>query len=147
MGDVDLCRWFRSPFRRPDLLLSSLHYSTWRAVAVALVAVAFSNAFAAFTFDDVAQRAKALAAASVAERALRYGLDALTPADKNQLIGDPVALSALRWGVWTTVLRHPSWAAMTAERSARVRAGAFSPAAQHEQPLDLAVAVQGSGDD
>jgi len=58
---------------------------------------------------------------ALAERALRDGLDALSGADKNQLIADPAALSALHWAVWTSPARHPAWAELTSQAPARVR--------------------------
>jgi len=51
----------------------------------------------------------------------RDGLDALSGADKNQLIADPAALSALHWAVWTSPARHPAWAELTSQAPARVR--------------------------
>jgi glucans biosynthesis protein len=54
----------RTPFRRPDLLLSAAALATWRALAGALAALLFSSACAAFGFDDVAVRARQLAAAT-----------------------------------------------------------------------------------
>ena len=39
---------------------------------------------------------------ALVERALHDGLDALTPADRNRLLADPAALSALHWAVWTS---------------------------------------------
>jgi glucans biosynthesis protein len=59
-----LRRRFRSPFRRPDLLLSRADIAALRGLAVALVACSFCATCAAFGFDDVALRAKQLAAAS-----------------------------------------------------------------------------------
>jgi membrane glycosyltransferase len=58
---------------------------------------------------------------AIAERALRDGLDALSGADKNQLIADPAALSALHWAVWTSPARNPAWAELTSQAPARVR--------------------------
>jgi glucans biosynthesis protein len=58
-------RRLRQALRRPDLLLTGRHaIATLRAAAVALVAFLLPAVCAAFAFDDVALRAKALAAAS-----------------------------------------------------------------------------------
>ena len=57
----------------------------------------------------------------LAERALRDGLDALSPSERNQLLGDPAALSTLHWSVWTSSARHPSWGALIERPPARPR--------------------------
>jgi len=55
---------FRSPFRRSDLLLRRADGAALRGLAVALAAFFLSTSCAAFGFDDVASRARQLAAAS-----------------------------------------------------------------------------------
>jgi glucans biosynthesis protein len=55
---------FRSPFRRPDLFLTRTDVATLRGLAAALVAFSFCATCAAFGFDDVALRARQLAATS-----------------------------------------------------------------------------------
>ena len=58
----------------------------------------------------------------VADRALHHGLDQLSAAEKNQLIADPDALSALHWAVWTSpATRHSSWRALIEQPPARPR--------------------------
>ena len=46
--------------------------------------------------------------------ALRAGPAALTPAERAALIGDPLALSALHFAVWTDPAAHPGWIALRA---------------------------------
>jgi membrane glycosyltransferase len=70
---------------------------------------------------------------AIAERALRDGPDVLSPADRNQLIADPAALSALHWAVWTSAARHPSWAALTAQTPARMRGAFNEPELQRDE--------------
>jgi glucans biosynthesis protein len=55
---------FRSPFRRPDLLLRYAAAASLSSFAVSLVALVSQNVCGAFGFDDVALRARQLAAAS-----------------------------------------------------------------------------------
>jgi membrane glycosyltransferase len=69
---------------------------------------------------------------AIAERALRDGLDALSGADKNQLIADPAALSALHWAVWTSAARHPSWVTLTAQVPARIRSATADAATERD---------------
>jgi glucan biosynthesis protein len=57
-------RRVRPTFRRPDLFLRRVDVAALRGLAAALVAFSFSATCAAFSFDDVALRAKQLAAAS-----------------------------------------------------------------------------------
>jgi membrane glycosyltransferase len=64
---------------------------------------------------------------AIAERALRDGLGVISAADRNQLIADPAALSALHWAVWTSAARHPSWVALTAQAPARMRGAIVEP--------------------
>ena len=66
-------------------------------------------------------RVRELLNTALAERALHSGLDDLTPAEKNQLLADPVALSGLHWAVWTSPTRHPSWRVLTEQTPARSR--------------------------
>src|SRR4029079_12026650 len=84
---------------------------------------------------------------AIAERALRDGLGALSGADKNQLIADPAALSALHWAVWTSAARRPSWIALTAQAPARARSAMADAAITREARLgDLArVASKAAG--
>jgi len=70
---------------------------------------------------------------AIAERALRDGLGVLSPADRNQLIADPAALSALHWAVWTSAARHPSWVALTAQAPARMRGAVTEPAVPRDE--------------
>ena len=62
--------------------------------------------------------------AALVLRALSRGLETLSPAEKNQLIADPAALSSLHWAVWTSPQRHASWRAMIERAPARVRSTA-----------------------
>jgi membrane glycosyltransferase len=48
---------------------------------------------------------------ALVERALRDGLDTLTVRDRNRLLADPPALSALHFAVWTSPRAHPTWRA------------------------------------
>jgi membrane glycosyltransferase len=73
---------------------------------------------------------------ALAERALRDGLDALSPAEKNQLIADPTALSALHWAVWTSAARHPSWTTLIEQPPSRARVFVADPA--REPPVSIA---------
>jgi glucans biosynthesis protein len=57
-------RRVRPTFRRPDLFLRRVDGAALRGLAAALVALSFCATCAAFGFDDVALRAKQLAAAS-----------------------------------------------------------------------------------
>ncbi|MEO9136401.1 MAG: glucans biosynthesis glucosyltransferase MdoH [Casimicrobiaceae bacterium] len=59
---------------------------------------------------------------TLVEHALHDGLDALTPRDRNHLIADPAALSALHWAVWTSQAAHPTWRAAIANVPSRARA-------------------------
>ena len=54
-------------------------------------------------------RIRDLLSAAIAERALLDGLHTPSPAERNHLLADPVALSALHWAVWTSPVRHASW--------------------------------------
>jgi hypothetical protein len=54
---------FRSPFRRPDLLLRYAAAASLSSFAVSLVALVSQNVCGAFGFDDVALRARQVAAA------------------------------------------------------------------------------------
>jgi membrane glycosyltransferase len=80
-------------------------------------------------------RARELLSSSLAERALHAGLQDLTAPEKNQLLADPEALSALHWAVWTSSTRHPSWRTLTEQGPARNRAAATSPSVAREEPL------------
>jgi membrane glycosyltransferase len=62
--------------------------------------------------------------AALVLRALSRGLATLSPAEKNQLIADPAALSSLHWAVWTSSQRHASWRALIERAPARVRSTA-----------------------
>jgi membrane glycosyltransferase len=78
----------------------------------------------------------------VAERALHGGLGELSTAEKNQLLADPAALSALHWAVWTSAARHPSWRALIEQAPARSRAiAAEAPAARDDRIPDVAMAA------
>jgi membrane glycosyltransferase len=70
---------------------------------------------------------------AIAERALRDGLGVLSAADRNQLIADPAALSALHWAVWTSAARHPSWVALTAQAPPRMPGAVTEPAVQRDE--------------
>ena len=56
---------------------------------------------------------------ALVERALRHGLDALTPSDRSRLLTDPAALSALHFAVWTSPAAHVSWREAIARPVAR----------------------------
>jgi len=58
---------------------------------------------------------------ALVDRALRGGLDALTPQDRNLLIGDAAALSALHWLVWTSPAADASWRTLIATAPSRAR--------------------------
>jgi membrane glycosyltransferase len=58
---------------------------------------------------------------ALVDPALRHGATALAPRDRNRLLADPSALSALHWAVWTSPLAHPSWREATASTAARLR--------------------------
>ena len=60
-------------------------------------------------------------AGAIVDRALAGGLDALTPLDRNRLIGDPAALSALHWAVWTSPAAHATWGEAIASPPNRAR--------------------------
>jgi glucans biosynthesis protein len=64
LGTDGVRGWFRSPFRRPDLLLSRARVAAPRGLAVAPVALLLCATCAPFGFDDVAQRARQLATAA-----------------------------------------------------------------------------------
>jgi len=72
---------------------------------------------------------------ALAERALHDGLDSLTPAEKNQLLADPVALSGLHWAVWTSAKRHDSWRVLTEQVPARARLVPSGPPIPREERL------------
>ncbi|HLX27033.1 MAG TPA: glucans biosynthesis glucosyltransferase MdoH [Casimicrobiaceae bacterium] len=54
-------------------------------------------------------------------RALRQGLDALGTQDRNRLLADPPALSALHFAVWTSPAAHESWREAIAAAPSRAR--------------------------
>jgi len=58
---------------------------------------------------------------ALVDPALRQGADALAVKDRNRLLADPVALSALHWAVWTSPHAHASWRAQIASVAARPR--------------------------
>ncbi|MGE5105047.1 MAG: glucans biosynthesis glucosyltransferase MdoH, partial [Betaproteobacteria bacterium] len=60
-------------------------------------------------------------AGAIVDRALAGGPDALTPLDRNRLIGDPAALSALHWAVWTSPAAHAAWGDAIASPPNRAR--------------------------
>jgi membrane glycosyltransferase len=76
---------------------------------------------------------------ALAERALRDGLDELTPVEKNQLLADPAALSALHWAVWTSSRRHPSWRVLTGQAPARSRLFATTSTSAREETVPATV--------
>jgi len=58
---------------------------------------------------------------ALVERALRQGLDVLTPQDRSRLLADPAALSALHFAVWTSPAAHATWRAAIASAPPRTR--------------------------
>ncbi len=72
---------------------------------------------------------------ALAERALHDGLNSLTPAEKNQLLADPAALSGLHWAVWTSAKRHDSWRVLTEQAPARARLVPSGPPLAREERL------------
>jgi membrane glycosyltransferase len=65
---------------------------------------------------------------ALVERALIDGPDALSPADRNALLGDAHALSRLHFGAWTAPDAHPAW--IRARRRAPVASTAPDAAAR-----------------
>jgi membrane glycosyltransferase len=80
-----------------------------------------------------AGRLRDLMNSALCERALRDGLDPLTAAEKNQLLADPAALSALHWAVWTSAARHPSWTTLVEQSSPHGRTATADPAARRDE--------------
>jgi membrane glycosyltransferase len=80
-------------------------------------------------------RVRELLNSALAERALHGGLDDLTPAEKNQLLADPIALSGLHWSVWTSPTRHPSWRVLTEHLPARSRLLTSAAARSRDESL------------
>ena len=76
---------------------------------------------------------------AVAERALRGGLATLSNAERNQLLGDPLALSALHWAVWSSPEAHSSWQALIEAPPARTRAAAIEHTHAHGTALPAAM--------
>jgi membrane glycosyltransferase len=77
---------------------------------------------------------------ALVERALRQGLDALTPSDRGRLLADPAALSALHFAVWTSPAAHTSWREAIARpvaRSAALRLHAHDETEANEPAADL----------
>jgi len=72
---------------------------------------------------------------ALAERALHDGLDRLTPAEKNQLLADPAALSGLHWAVWTSSTRHSSWRILTEQAPARARLITSGASVQRDESM------------
>ena len=58
---------------------------------------------------------------ALVDRALRQAPDALSAADRARLLGDPAALSALHFAVWTSEAAHPDWRAAIEKPPARSR--------------------------
>ena len=56
--------------------------------------------------------------ARLADVALEQGAAALTPAQANLLLQDPLALSRLHFDVWSAPQAHATWRALTAPRAA-----------------------------
>jgi membrane glycosyltransferase len=86
-------------------------------------------------------RIRELMNTALAERALQGGLDELSSLEKNQLLADPAALSALHWAVWTSEQCHPSWRAEIEKGSARPRAIVAEPVARDAQAPEMPVAT------
>jgi membrane glycosyltransferase len=77
---------------------------------------------------------------ALVERALRQGLDALTPSDRGRLLADPAALSALHFAVWTSPAAHMSWREAIARpvaRSAAPQLHAHDETEANEPAADL----------
>ncbi|HEY7787422.1 MAG TPA: glucans biosynthesis glucosyltransferase MdoH [Casimicrobiaceae bacterium] len=81
---------------------------------------------------------------ALVERALRDGLDALTPLDRNNLMSDPAALSALHWVVWTSPAAHATWRGVVTNAPGRVRADA--PHQRHASALSVPEAATAASD-
>jgi membrane glycosyltransferase len=58
---------------------------------------------------------------AIVDRALRHGLEPLSAQDRARLLGDPAALSALHFAVWTSPSAHESWQAAIERSPARPR--------------------------
>jgi membrane glycosyltransferase len=58
---------------------------------------------------------------AIVDRALRQGLEPLSAQDRARLLGDPAALSALHFAVWTSPSAHASWQAAIERAPARPR--------------------------
>ncbi len=86
-------------------------------------------------------RVRELMNTALAERALHDGLDHLTPAEKNQLLADPGALSALHWAVWTSGARHDSWRVLTEQAPARPRIASPPSPPAHAEAVAIAQAA------
>ncbi|HXU67326.1 MAG TPA: glucans biosynthesis glucosyltransferase MdoH, partial [Casimicrobiaceae bacterium] len=78
---------------------------------------------------------------ALVERALHDGLAALSADDRNHLIADPPALSALHWAVWTAPDAHASWRMLTASAPARSHAHVPEPQLADATEADTVVAA------
>jgi membrane glycosyltransferase len=78
---------------------------------------------------------------ALVERALHDGLAALSADDRNHLIADPPALSALHWAVWTAPDAHASWRMLTASAPARSHAQVREPLLADATAADTVVAA------
>ena len=86
-------------------------------------------------------RIRDLVDTALAEHALHHGLDELSAGEKNQLIADPAALSALHWAVWTSPARHASWRALTEHTPAKTRTPMAEPWIARDERMPDAAAV------
>jgi len=69
---------------------------------------------------------------AIVDRALRQGLDPLSMQDRARLLGDPAALSALHFAVWTAPSAHESWRAAIERAPTRARTRWLHPHAESE---------------
>jgi membrane glycosyltransferase len=78
-------------------------------------ALACANGVARFNLPAAAQQERH----GLVARALEHGIDALTPAERATLIGDPLALSRLHFAMWTDTRAHQTWRSAIAEQEVR----------------------------
>jgi len=80
---------------------------------------------------------------AIVDRALRQGLDTLSVQERARLLGDPAALSALHFAVWTSPSAHESWRASIERMPTRARTQSPYPRAESES-REAATAIAAS---
>ena len=98
----------------PVIVATRRHWHHAANVAVGLAAAVVDPTLNALVSAQAVSRpalgwSRGQFADAVVERALQMGVDSLTPQDRNRLVADPAALSALHWAVWTSPAAHASW--------------------------------------